>query len=276
MVDYEACEYCFTTIYMFEHIYNTMYYREKDFAVLIGEYDDHKFTVIPLAQKQNLGKVFDFIRKYFKENNIKFQLRAATEEFVEFLEENYKGKFKYIEERDYFDYVYLGEDLRTLNGRKYHKKRNHINAFIKEYENRYYYKSLGKEDFNDCLALLDKWMIDKEDKTTLQTERIAIQKVLDNYEKLDVKIGGIYIDGNLEAFSIGEYLNPNMAVIHIEKANGEIRGLYPMINKTFLENEFPDVEFVNREEDLGIEGLRKAKLSYYPYRLVHKYTVLED
>ncbi|KXZ40104.1 hypothetical protein SAMN05661008_01309 [Alkalithermobacter thermoalcaliphilus JW-YL-7 = DSM 7308] len=276
MVSYEACEYCFTTIYMWQHLYNTVYYKEDDFAVLIGEYEDHKFTVIPLAKRENLGKAFDFIRSYFKENDIKFQLRAVTEEFVQFLKENYQDKFKYIEERDYFDYVYLAEDLRTLSGRKYHKKRNHINAFMKEYENRYYYKSLNKEDFDECLFLLDKWMENKEDISNFENEKIAIRKIFENYDKLQVKIGGIYIDNKLEAFSIGEYLNDNMAVIHIEKANSEIRGLYPMINKLFLQNEFPDVEFVNREEDLGIDGLRHAKMSYYPYKLISKYTVLEE
>ena len=90
-----------------------------------------------------------------------------------------------------------------------------------------------------------------------------------------LKIAGIFIDGNLEAFTMGEYLNPNMALIHIEKANPSIRGLYPYINQQFLVNEFSDVEFVNREEDLGIEGLRKAKLSYHPVKFVEKYTVRE-
>ena len=86
---------------------------------------------------------------------------------------------------------------------------------------------------------------------------------------------GIFIDGKLEAFTMGEYINPNMALIHIEKANPMIRGLYPYINQQFLVNEFSDVEFVNREEDLGIEGLRKAKLSYHPVKFIEKYTVRE-
>ena len=83
------------------------------------------------------------------------------------------------------------------------------------------------------------------------------------------------IDNNLEAFTFGELLNPDTVVVHVEKANPEIRGLYTAINKLFLENEFPDVEFVNREEDLGLEGLRQAKLSYKPIKLVEKYTLIE-
>nr|WP_330388978.1 phosphatidylglycerol lysyltransferase domain-containing protein [Tepidibacter thalassicus] len=275
-VDYEACEYNFTTIFMWQHLYKTMYYKGENFVVLIGEYENREFAVIPLATKENLKSAFDFIYDYFYRNNIKLNLRAVTKEFVNFFKDNYKGKFRYIEERDCFDYIYLGENLRTLKGRKYQKKRNHINAFLKEYGNRYFYKTLDKEDFEQCLKLLDEWTENKEDNESIQNERKAIEKVFKNYDKLDVKIGGIYIDGKLEAFTFGEYLNNNMALIHVEKANPNIRGLYPMINKLFLQKEFPEVEFVNREEDLGVGGLRKAKLSYYPYKFVEKYTVVEE
>ncbi|WFD12336.1 phosphatidylglycerol lysyltransferase domain-containing protein [Tepidibacter hydrothermalis] len=275
VLNHEACEYSFTTLFMWQNLYKTMYYKGKNFIVIIGEYEDQKFTVIPLAKKENLKDAFEFIVKHFKDNNQKIHLRAATGEFVEFLKENYKGKFDYIEERDYFDYVYLGESLRNLPGRKYQKKRNHINYFLKEYEGRFEYKRLNEEDFDECLNLLEKWTENKEDDESILSEKIAIEKVFKNYDKLDVKVGGIYIDSKLEAFTFGEYLNDNMALIHVEKANAEIRGLYPIINKLFLENEFEDVEFVNREEDLGVAGLRKAKLSYYPHKFVEKYTVLE-
>lgn len=260
---------------MWQHLYKTMYHKDKDFAILVGEYEDHKFTVIPLADRKNLDKAFGFIYDHFYKHNVKLNLRAATREFTDFLKENYIGKFEYIEERDYFDYIYLGEDLRNLKGRKYQKKRNHINAFLKDYEGRYFYKKLEKGDFKECLHVLDEWGKDREDIDSVVNEKIAVEKVFMNYDSLDIKVGGIYIDNKLEAFTFGEYLNPNMALIHIEKANPDIRGLYPMINKLFLENEFSDVEFVNREEDLGLEGLRKAKLSYYPHKFVEKYTVLE-
>ncbi|WP_242967793.1 DUF2156 domain-containing protein [Tepidibacter mesophilus] len=274
-LNHEACEYNFTTLFMWQHLYKTMYHKGENFIVIIGEYEDHKFTVIPLAKKENLKNAFEFIVDYFQENNQNIHLRAATGEFIKFLKENYDERFNYIEERDYFDYVYLGESLRTLKGRKYQKKRNHVNYFLKEYDGRFEYKRLNEDDFYECLNLLEKWTENKEDDESILSEKIAIEKVFKNYDKLDVKVGGIYIDSKLEAFTFGEYLNDNMALIHVEKANAEIRGLYPIINKLFLENEFKDVEFVNREEDLGVAGLRKAKLSYYPHKFVEKYTVLE-
>ena len=171
--------------------------------------------------------------------------------------------------------------MRTLKGRKNSKKRNHINYFLTEYNGRFEYRLLGKEDFDDCRALLDEWTINKEENDNIEEgvddERSGIEKLFTHYDQIcdRLKIAGIYIDGKLEAFTMGELLNKNMALIHIEKANPEIRGLYPYINQQFLVHEFPEVEFVNREEDMGIEGLRKAKLSYHPCKLVEKYTVRE-
>lgn len=281
LVEYEACEYCFSTLYMWQHAYKTGYYIGDDFAVLVGEYEGDTFSILPLAKKENLPKVIDFVLEHFEKIDKKIYFRGITTEVVDYLKENYKDKFEYIEERDIFDYVYDAEMMRTLKGRKNSKKRNHINYFINEYENRHEYRLLGKEDFDDCLELLTTWTSNKEENDGLSEgmddEFIGIKKLFENYDELKdrLKIGGIFIDGKLEAFTMGELLNHNMAVIHIEKANPDIRGLYPHINQQFLVNEFPDVEFVNREDDMGLEGLRKAKLSYHPCKFVEKYTVRE-
>lgn len=281
LVDYEACEYCFATLYMWQHVYKTSYYTQEDFAVLVGEYEGDSFSILPLTKKENLNKVIDFVIEYFEKENKKIYLRGVTKEVIEALKEDFKDRFEYIEERDLFDYIYEGESLRTLGGRKNQKKRNHINYFLKEYEGRFEYKLLDKENFGECLNLLKDWSINKEEHNEfdegMDDELIGIKKIFDSYDILKdrVKIAGIYVDGKLEAFTIGELLNKNMALVHIEKANPDIRGLYPYINQQFIVNEFPDVEFVNREEDMGIEGLRKAKLSYHPCRFVEKYTVRE-
>ncbi|CEQ09493.1 Uncharacterized conserved protein [[Clostridium] sordellii] len=280
-VDYEACEYCFTTLYMWRDMYKTSYYIEDDFAIIVGEYEGDRFSVLPLAKKDKIHKAIAFMINYFKNEDHRIYLRAVTKEVVELLQKDYPGRFEYIEERDYFDYVYDAESLRTLKGRKNQKKRNHLNYFIKEYEGRVKYKKLDKENFDDCITLLKAWTVNKEEngdkEEGIDDEFVAIKKIFDHYDVLreDVKISGIYIDNKLEAFTIGEKINEHMAVIHIEKANPEIRGLYPYINQQFLVNEFPDVELVNREEDLGLEGLRKAKLSYHPCKFVEKYTVTE-
>ena len=252
-----------------------------NFAVLVGEYEGEVFSILPLAKKEDLPKVIDFVLDYFKEIEEKLYFRGITEEVVDYLKEQYGDRFEYVAERDIFDYVYDGEILRTLKGRKNSKKRNHINYFLSEYEGRFEYRLLGKADFDDCRQLLDDWTVNKEENNNIEEgvddERLGIEKLFAHYDEVcdRLKIAGIYIDGKLEAFTMGELLNNNMALIHIEKANPEIRGLYPYINQQFLVHEFPDVEFVNREEDMGIEGLRKAKLSYHPCKFVEKYTVRE-
>lgn len=277
LVDYEACEYCFTTLYMWKDLYNTKYYVEDDFAIVAGEYENKGFIILPLAKKENMNKAFDFIIKNFEKEHKQIHLKAINKEVVEYLQSVYGDRFEYIEERNNFDYIYDGESLRTLAGRKNQKKRNHLNSFVKEYGDRVEYKKLEEADFDECINLLKEWSKDKEESIELDSEFKAIKRIFKNYKKLKdtLKISGIYIDSKLEAFSIGEMLKDNMAVIHVEKANADIRGLYPYINQQFLLNEFSDVEFVNREEDLGIEGLRKAKLSYHPVKFAEKYTVIE-
>ncbi|MEW9079031.1 DUF2156 domain-containing protein [Terrisporobacter glycolicus] len=281
LVDYEACEYCFNTLYMWQHLYKTGYYIGDGFAVIVAEYEGNTFSILPLAKKEDMPRVIQFVVDYFEKEQKKIYFRGITQEVVDFLKENYPGKFNYIEERDLFDYVYDGESMRELKGRKNVKKRNHINYFKKEYEGRYEYRLLDEKDFDACLELVQEWTSNKEENNAvdeeMEEELIGIKKLFENYSILKdkLKIAGIFIDGKLEAFTMGEYINPNMALIHIEKANPVIRGLYPFINQQFLVNEFSDVEFVNREEDLGIEGLRKAKLSYHPVRFVEKYTVRE-
>ena len=281
LVDYEACEYNFNTLYMWQHAYKTAYHIGDNFAVLVGEYEGEVFSILPLAKKEDLPKVIDFVLDYFKEIEEKLYFRGITEEVVDYLKEQYGDRFEYAAERDIFDYVYDGEILRTLKGRKNSKKRNHINYFLSEYEGRFEYRLLGKADFDDCRQLLDDWTVNKEENNNIEEgvddERLGIEKLFAHYDEVcdRFKIAGIYIDGKLEAFTMGELLNDNMALIHIEKANPEIRGLYPYINQQFLVHEFQDVEFVNREEDMGIEGPRKAKLSYHPCKFVEKYTVRE-
>ena len=181
-----------------------------------------------------------------------------------------------------FEYIYDAESLRTLSGRKNKKKRNHVNTFLNLYKNRYEYKLLEKENFEECLELIDRWEQNKENIESsghkeLDEEILSIKEVFENYEKLkdNVKIAGVYIDNKLEAFTIGEKIIENIALIHIEKANQNINGLYQYINQQFFLNEFPNVKYVNREEDLGIDGLREAKLSYHPCKFIEKYSIKE-
>lgn len=279
LVDYAPCEYSFITILMWQHVYKTRYLIRDSFAVIIGEYEGETFCMAPLAKEEDREVAFEYIVELFKHHGWKFNMRAVPKSLIEKTQQRYGDSFQYIDERDYFDYVYLAEHLINLQGKKYQKKRNHIRSFLKEYEGHYQYRQLESEQFPEIIHLLDEWSRNKIEQAQFDegivNERLAIEQLLKNQQALDIKIGGIYIEEELKAFSIGETYHDDTAIIHVEKADSYIKGLYPMINQIFLQKEFADVKYVNREDDLGIEGLRKAKLSYYPHTLVEKYTILE-
>ena len=187
-------------------------------------------------------------------------------------------EYEVEEQVDLKDYLYDGEAMRTLAGKKLHKKKNHLNAFMREYEGRYEYRRLCCSDRHEVWEFMERWRQKKADadalEDSLEYEVAGIHEILKNCSSLSVRMAAVYVDGQMEAFTIGS-LNEreNMAVIHIEKANPDIKGLYQFINQQFLVHEFPDVALVNREDDVGMEGLRKAKMSYNPIGFARKYMV---
>lgn len=177
--------------------------------------------------------------------------------------------------RDFSDYVYQVEDLRNLSGKALHGQRNHMNRFLRTYPD-YQYSSISRADRDDALSLVRTWCEEKDldcmDLTN--SDYRAVRQLFVDFEKLDVRGGVIRLRDQLVAFSLASLMKPDLAVIHFEKADASIRGLYTAINKLVLDNEFADVTYVNREEDMGIRGLRKAKKSYGPIRMVDKYEVM--
>jgi hypothetical protein len=175
--------------------------------------------------------------------------------------------------RAHFDYVYRAENLIHLAGRNYHDKRNHLNSFRRSY--RASYEPLGPGHLADCFALAENWCRLKrcQEDLMLMGEWEAVREALRHFQDLELTGGVIRINGRVEAFTLGELLNRETAVIHIEKANPEIRGLYPAINQQFCEQAWSQVTFINREQDLGEPGLRAAKESYNPHHLVEKFRI---
>lgn len=182
-------------------------------------------------------------------------------------------EFRVEPDRDNWDYVYRVEDLVQLSGNRYHRKRNHMEQFTGRHE--FTYRPLTRELVPACRELQDRWCDEKHCDlvATLRAEGRAVKEVLENVEQLGVTGGCIEVDGKIEAFTLGELLNPETVVIHIEKANAAFHGLYQVINQQFLEKQWPEVRYVNREQDMGVSGLRNAKQSYYPDHMVEKFTV---
>jgi hypothetical protein len=272
-----SCEYNFNTLFLWNNLYKANYFIDKNYTVFLNQYREQYYTMMPLADEKYYEEAFNFIWDYFRrELGIKMQMYAVEEKFAEVIKEKYEDQFLVKEVRDNFDYIYDAEALRTLRGKKYHQKRNHINGFMREYDHQYTYRSITEEDLEEVMECLKQWQDDRSDNEKLQGEATGIQNFFKNQEALGFKAAGIWIADKLEAFTMGSYANQKQqAIIHVEKANTDIRGLYAVINQMFLNEDFPDVTTVNREDDLGIPGIRKAKLSYNPIDLVKKYTIIE-
>jgi hypothetical protein len=175
-------------------------------------------------------------------------------------------------DRDEFDYVYATEDLAELKGKKFDGKRNRIRKFEREHAWRYI--SLTPEHLDSCRALFEEWFAEKDDDSTMVLgQKSAIQEALTHFQALGLSGGAIEVDGRFAALSIGEPLTRDMAVIHIEIVSPCCEGLAQVMNREFVRNAFRDYAFINREQDLGIPGLRRAKLSYQPHHLVEKFKI---
>ena len=215
--------------------------------------------------------------EYSRDREVPFQMYNVTPEYFAQLEEWYPGRFQIEYVRDDADYVYESEKLATLSGKKLHGKRNHINKFKSTYEDRWSYEKMTKDNVEDCFQMALKWRNENgcEDDPEKRGEICVTLNSLRLLEELGLTGGVLRIDGDVVAFTIGEPICEDTFVVHIEKAYADVQGAYPMINQQFVEHECRDYQYVNREEDTGAEGLRKAKLSYRPVFLVEKGTVTE-
>ncbi len=175
-------------------------------------------------------------------------------------------------DRDLAEYVYLREELDKLPGKKFHNKRNHINKF----DSAYNWQELTPELLPQCLSISCEWFHSHEGSDNVDDgEMSAIKEAISNMEALGLVGALLCVEGHPKAFTIGERFRPDMALIHFEKADSSIPGIYAFINQQFVHRNFQCVTYVNREEDMGIPGLRRAKESYNPVRLVNKYRIRE-
>ena len=272
-----TCDSVFLESYVWKDYYNVRYAIWENKALLwLMENEGRCFSAMPLCREEDLPGAFAAIEEYFNEElGYPLVINLADEYAVKYLNLS-EDKYLVEEQVDSRDYLYNGDAMRSLAGKKLHKKKNRVNAFKREYEGRYEYRRLCCSDSHDVWVFLDRWRQQKGEEVEehLDYEVKGIHDILKNCSEFSIHMGGVYIDGQMEAFTIGSY-NPveHMAVIHIEKANPEINGLYQFINQQFLIEEFPEAEWVNREDDMGLEGLRKAKMTYYPADYARKYLV---
>lgn len=196
-------------------------------------------------------------------------------ELVEIWQNNLPGRVDAAEDRGQWEYLYLQEDLANLSGNKFHKKRNHLNAFIKAYGDPDY-RVVKDGMVSDVLSVQDDWCHwhECDDSPSLRAENDAINRVLAHWHKFrDLRCGSIYVDGRMIAFSVGEKLDDQTLGVHFEKGLNGYKGVYQAMNYEFARHAGEGFKWINRAQDLGEEGLRQAKLTYLPADFLRKFIV---
>ncbi len=269
---YINSEYTFTNMFMWRKSYKIRYALINDMLCIFSRHANSPETAnFPLGIG-DIKKAINSIVEYFDEIGQRPLIRIYDKKDMDILEDIFPNTFIFTEDRNSYDYVYNIDDLIQLSGNKYHSKRNHIYKFLSNYS--YQYHHMTKESLFDCYNLFEKWCDSKEGLIDgINEQREAVSELFANMDSLDLKGGFITVDDKPVAFSIGEVLNKeqSVVVIHLEHADTEFQGSFPLINKLFLENEWKDFALVNREEDMGLSGLRHAKKSYHPCLMVKKY-----
>lgn len=266
---FNISDYNFTNQYMWSIGEETKFKIENDVLIVKGIFDGQEYYYMPVPKEkseENLESLYNIIVDILKENK---RIILVPEEWKALLEE----RFILEERRESFDYIYNSEDLGTLKGRRYSKKKNRINNFNKLYN--YTYEKIDEKNIEEVIEFQRNWCIGRLCETipVLKNENLGIMNLLRNFSKLDYIGAMIKVDGKVVAYSLGEILNEEYGVIHIEKGLNEFVGSYQMINHLFAQNEFNSCKYINREDDFGDEGLREAKESYHPVFLLKKYEI---
>ena len=223
-----------------------------------GEYD-----------KDSLRETIFRAKEHFEKKGQPFSLRLVPFHLMEIIKEACP-EMVFRDDRPNYDYIYLTQDLIDLRGRAYHSKKNHLNYFLRTYD--YEYIEMTSDMADDAMKFIAEFNARKEvpehEMEMLRMEEQAMEDVFRNLEKVGYSAGAILIDGKIEAIAIGGQLGRNTITEHVEKANVNYRGLYQAINNEFCRNVASKAKYINREEDMGIPNLRKAKLSYKPVKLL--------
>lgn len=276
---YRGCDYNFTNLFVWRQAYR------MEIALVEG------FLAIHLCGRMGcsymfpagtgeIGKVIQALEADAAERGAPLRLVSLTQGQMEQMETCFPGQFAFQADRDGFDYLYEIDRLADLGGKKLHAKRNHINRFV-ENNPGWTYEEITPESLPECLAMDKEWYArslereGREEARDLGDEGVALRLAMEHYQALALEGGLIRAGGKVVAFTMGDRLTTDTYDVHFEKAYGEIQGAYAIINREFarwVRARHPEIRYLNREDDMGVEGLRKAKESYYPDLMVEKYS----
>ena len=267
------CDQSFTNLFCWQDFYHNHWTVLEDRLVIrCLIYGEHRtgYMILPDIRSERLSALLAQLQEDQKEP---LTLINLSEEEVDWLQAHYPGQWGIDHNRDYDDYLYETARFQSFNGKKLAAKRNHVNKFQKTYE--YSYEPLSAKWFDDCLRLDQEWQsIRGEDSPQAEAERTVIKKAFDNMEALGILGGVLLSSGKPIAFTYGSPLNEETFCIHIEKADTRYEGVYPMMAQLFAQHLPSQYRYLDREEDLGLSGLRKSKESYHPVRMEKKHIAI--
>ncbi len=268
---FRGCIYTFGNNYVWRKVYNIQICRYKDFYMLRNsDHTDGQPRFFFPAGRGDLHEAIAVLREYCSGLGVPLMM-TANKQSTEWLIANYP-EVRAEGDRDGFDYIYNSADLAELKGKKYHSKRNHLNRF---YENDWSFEPITAANIPDCVSVLDQWLAanSTEPDADKQTEASVVRESLDNFAALGYTGGLLRVSGEPQAFTFGEKSSEDTFVVHAEKALLNYQGAYTAVNCEFAKTIAGQYRYINREEDAGSPGLRKAKLSYHPAFMEEKYFV---
>ncbi len=281
LAGYRGCEYNFTNLYTWKDAYNHQVARLDDFLAvrLCGGLG---CSYLYPAGSGDRAAAVAALRADAEERGQPLRLVCLTKEQTGELEALFPGRFRFESDRDGWDYLYEIDRLADLGGKKLHGKRNHINRFL-ENNPTWVYEPITPDSLAECLEMDKEWyrrsMIREgaAEERDLGDEGRALRLAIEHYRELGLEGGLIRVYGEVVAFTMGDVLTSDTFDVHFEKAYGELQGAYAMINREFarwVRANHPGIRYLNREDDMGVEGLRKAKESYCPDLMVEKYSAV--
>jgi len=267
-------DYTVGAMYMWRDFYDTNFAVYNGMIFYKVKFSDHISFTIPMGES-SVTEAMGILREYCEANNLPMWFCTVPEQHVSILVDQFNGEVPCPPNRDWADYLYNAEDLAEMAGRKYSGQRNHINKFKKLYPDYSYHRITPDNNSRVLDFLIDYEKNHGKEASLAQEELHRTLELMQYVDKFGLPGGFIEVDGAIVSIAIGEIVNDTL-FCHIEKANRDYQGAYQMIVKEFssdMMNSF-GIKYINREEDVGDEGLRISKLSYHPAQLLDKYCVL--
>ena len=272
--DSRSADFNFGNMFLWDGKYQQMVADSDHHLITLCRAYEHPVFPFPIGCG-DLRPVIDEMREYAMLNGFPLVLRGLEEHHAATLDCLFPGRFCFTDDRDYADYIYRADKLISLSGKRLHGKRNHCNRFEAEHD--WSFRALTAADEPACSSLLERWTAEETQvlSDSIDGEHAAILRAFEYYDALGLLGGALFAEGELVAFAIGEPISSDTFDVHFEKARADINGAYPMINREFVRlicTTHPNIRYVNREDDMGLENLRRSKESYAPDILLRKFT----